>query len=321
MRFGFDARQDDKQMASQNLSSDQQSLLWGDESLFRSNFDQAPFYLQHSLVGHPLFEKSRLIQLANLLKRDPGNISFDSGDIHVEDGWNKRPPKQYTLDEVMERIECTGAWVILKRTEIDPPYRALMNEIMSDIERLSGRNIRKETKNLEAHILLTSPGRITPFHMDNECNLLFQVQGEKDIFVFDQTDREILTEVELESFWLGNWSAAKYKARYQERAKSFRLVPGKAIHVPVNAPHWVKNDDNVSVSLSINFEWKDESLYNVYRANCFLRKMGIKPQPPGRSHFTDSIKNTAIAAGFLPAKNMARSAITFLRRFKKKQSH
>jgi hypothetical protein len=88
----------------------------------------------------------------------------------------------------------------------------------------------------------------------------------------------------------------------------------------VNAPHWVKNDNNVSVSLSINFEWKDESLYNVYRANCFLRKMGIKPQPPGRSHFTDSIKNTAIAAGFLPAKNMARSAITFLRRFKKKQS-
>ena len=155
--------QGDKQMASQNLSTNQQSLLWGDEFLFRSNFNRTPFYLEHSLAGHPLFEKSRLIQLANLLKRDPGNISFDSGDIHVEDGWNKRPPKQYTLDEVMERIECTGAWVILKRTEKDPPYRALMNEIMSDIERLSGRNIRKETKNLEAHILLTSPGRITPF--------------------------------------------------------------------------------------------------------------------------------------------------------------
>lgn len=303
-------------MPTDTLATSATHALWADESLFRANFDRAPFPLQHSLAGQPLFEIPRLLQLARGLKRNPNNINYDSGEIHVEDRWNQRPPNQYTLEEAMERIDRTGAWVILKHTELDPQYRALMDDIMSDVDRMSGYGLRKATKNLEAQIMIASPGRVTPFHMDNECNVLLQITGEKDIFVFDQTDREILTESESENFWFGNWNAAEYKSRYQERGKHFRLVPGKAVHIPVNAPHWVKNDNNVSVSLSINFEWRDESLYNVYRANFFLRKMGLRPRPPRQSPASDKIKSTAVAIGFVPARNLARNTVRFMRRLK-----
>lgn len=258
-----------------------------------------------------------MLGLARLLKRDSNNVVYDAGLIEVEDRWDRRPPKQVTLEEAMERIDSAGAWVILKHAESDPDYKTLMERIMSDIQRLSGRDLRKEAKNSEVQIMLTSPGRITPYHIDNECNVLLQIKGEKDIFIFDQTDREILTEAELERFWIGDWNAGEYKVRCQDRARVFRLAPGKAVHIPVNAPHWVKNDANISISLSVNFEWRNELIPNVYRANFFLRKLGIQPRPPGQSSLSDSMKNRVVAAGFVPARNATRGAVRFVRRLRR----
>src|SRR4029077_13193491 len=192
--------------------------LWADESVFKDNLDRAPFLLTHSLSAHPLFELPRLLQLAGMVKRDANNVVYDAGEVRVGDRWNQRPPKRFTLEDAMERIDCPGAWVILKHAEQDPAYRLLMEEIMSDIACMSGKNLRGATKALEAQVMLTSPGRVTPYHLDNECNVLMQVQGEKDIYIFDQRDREILTERELEHFWIGDWNAGEYKMRCQDRA-------------------------------------------------------------------------------------------------------
>lgn len=283
---------------------------------FQENFDRQPFSIEHGFARHPLFELPRLLQLAETLARDPHNVAYDAGNVGVEQRWNRRPKNPYTLREAMERIECVGAWVILKHTETAPEYKEVMDAILADVAELSGRDLRREIKNAEAQIMVTSPGRITPYHFDNECNVLLQIQGEKDIFIFDRTDRQVLTEMELERFWVGDWNAGEYKENRQDRAQTFRLQPGKAVHIPVNAPHWVRNDANVSVSLSINFEWRDETIYNVYRANYFLRKLGLQPMPPGHSRLRDGLKNALMAAGFVPVRNTARDAVRFLRRAK-----
>jgi hypothetical protein len=121
----------------------------------------------------------------------------------------------------------------------------------------------------------------------------------------------------LEHFWIGDWNAGEYKMRCQDRARAFRLSPGRAVHIPVNAPHWVKNDGNISISLSINFEWKNELIPNVYRANFFLRKLGIKPRAPGQSGLSDALKRMVIAAGFVPARGVTRGAVRFVRRLRR----
>ncbi len=275
--------------------------MWAEPQAFKAHFNRSPFYLYHSLANHPLFEIPRLVKLAQSLKHDPFNYCYDAGDIKVDQRWNQRPANSFTLEESIERLDCAGAWVILKHTNLDPEYNALMNLIMADIERMTGRDLKDCTRLLEAQIMLTSPGRITPYHLDNECNVLLQIRGEKDIYVFDQTDREILTETELERFWVGDWNAGEYKARCQERARAFRLKPGNAVHIPVNAPHWLQNDQNISMSLSINFEWTDDTAANIYRTNHYLRKIGLKPNPPGRSRFRDAAKTALVSAGFLQA--------------------
>ena len=282
----------------------------------REKFDRRPFCFSQNLANHPLFELPRLIELAEFLRRDPHNTAYDAGDIKVEQRWNQRPQNSYTLREALERLECAGAWVILKHSETSPEYRELMEAVLLDVEEASGYALRRRIKNPEVQIMLASPGRITPYHFDNECNVLMQIRGEKDIFVFDQTDRQVLTEVELERFWVGDWNAGEYKERCQDRAYAVRLVPDGGVHIPVNAPHWVKNHDNVSVSLSINFEWRDESLYNVYRANYFLRKLGMQPAPPGTSAWRDGVKHVVMASGFVPARNGARNAVRFARRMR-----
>jgi len=295
------------------------SLIWSAEPDFKAKFDRIPFALSHNLIDHPLFAMPRLFALAQRVKSDSNNIVYDAGDVRVEHRWNQRPPKQYTLEETLERIDHAGAWVILKHCELDPDYREVMEGVIADLSRMSGLDLGRMTKNAELQVMLTSPGRVTPYHIDNECNVLLQIRGEKDLYVFDRSDREILTEPELERFWVGDWNAGEYKARCQDRAYAFRLAPGKAVHIPVTSPHWVKNDANVSISLSINFEWIDELVPNVYRANFFLRRIGMKPRPPEQSKIHDSVKNMLVGVGFVPVRYVARSAVRFERRLRRAQ--
>lgn len=292
-------------------------LLQSDENVARESLDRKPFELEHRISGSPLFELGRLRRLADFIKRNSNNVVYDSGEVHVEDRWNQRPPKQYTLEETLERIDCTGAWVILKHTELDPEYRELMDGVMREFGILCGKDLSRLTKNAEAQIMLTSPQRVTPYHIDNECNVLFQIQGEKDVFIFNPSDREVLTPSELERFYIGDWNAGEYKVRFQERAYKFRLAPGGAVHIPVTAPHWVKNDNNVSISLSINFEWVNELVPNVHRANFFLRRLGLNPAPPSRSRTRDKLKQFCVLVGYIPLKETIRGAVRVFRRWRK----
>jgi hypothetical protein len=60
--------------------------------------------------------------------------------------------------------------------------------------------MRCDVKVGEVLILISSPNRVTSYHIDNETNFLLQVAGNKQFFVFDHTDRTLLTDLEREHF-------------------------------------------------------------------------------------------------------------------------
>ena len=274
---------------------------------FRRQFNERSFEFVHYLAGHRLFELPRLIELSKKLSARPGgNLYYDAGEVRVNQRWDESPTTDLTVDETIRRIRETGAWVVLKRSEQDPEYRALLNDCMAEIQTMLGRDLKREMKSDEVIIFITSPNRITTYHIDRECNFLLQMQGEKNISVFDQNDREVLPEQEIERFWSVDNNAAIYKEHYQNRAKVYHLTPGKAIHIPVNAPHWVRNGNNISVSLSVNFQFRETFPANVYRANFLLRKLGLSPVPPGQSRIRDAIKGLAMNATYIPATKMRR---------------
>jgi hypothetical protein len=263
-----------------------------DEVEFREQFDRQSFEFSHQLSGHRLFEIPRLVELAKTLAQT-GAVYQDAGEIQVGQRWEDCPSGNLSVDETIRRIRDAGAWIILRRAEEDPEYRVVLDDCMAEIRNLLGRDLKKEMMLQNAIIFITSPNRIATYHIDRECNWILQIHGEKDISVFDKNDREVLPEEEIERFWTVDNNAPTYKEQYQSRARIYRLAPGRAVHVPVNAPHWVKNDNNISVTLSVNFQFPESFRADVYRANYWLRRLGFSPTPPGKSQLRDNLKRVA----------------------------
>jgi len=284
-------------MATTTIPHSTTSERWivTDPGEFHEKFNLKSFEVAHHLAAHPLFQLPSLMDLAErTLSKRPGDIYYNAGEVRVEQRWDEIAAAPFSAREALQRIENCGAWIIFRAAHRDPEYRILLDRGMAEIKELLGPQIEREIMEEDIIIFVTSPKRITTYHIDRECNFLLQIRGTKTIHVFDREDRDVLTEQEIEKFWSTDFNAAVYKPQFQDRANSYKMRPGTGVHIPVNCPHWIENDDNVSVSLSVNFQFKDPLRANVYRANFVLRKLGLKPTPPGKSSALDAMKSYSV---------------------------
>jgi hypothetical protein len=273
---------------------------------FRMKFDKYSFAFRHKLAGHPVFQLSRLMELAEETQSArPADLYYDAGAIDVNQRWDRTPRPEFSARDAIQRIEHCGAWIVLKRADKNKAYAGVLQECMAELREYSGLNLDRVMKVQEVILFVTSPKRITTYHIDRECSLLLQIQGDKRISIFDRNDREVLSEEEIERFWSVDHNAPRYKPELQHHATVYELTASNGVHIPVNCPHWVQNGNNISVSLNVNFQYRDTMRANLYRANFLLRRMGVQPTPPGVSPSKDKFKSIAV----LPAvwvKNISR---------------
>jgi hypothetical protein len=269
-------------------------LLEIDEETFRTHFNRKPFLFRHDVAGHPLFKLSRLAELARTLP--PSIVEYNAGKIPVSfPDWENTPYTGLSAEETVRRIEECGSWMVLKRAEAAPDCLQLLNEVLDEIEPLS-EPLEAGMCEREGAVFVTSPGSVTPYHMDHEINFLLQMRGSKTVSVFSASDREVLSELELERHFSGPaiHRNMKFHDRYQERAMVFELKAGYGLHIPTTDPHWIKNGDQVSISFSAAFKTR-ASLHRgaVYRLNSQMRRVGINPAPYGRGVLRDAVKYQA----------------------------
>lgn len=281
--------------ASVPVAKDPEPWIIADRAQFTEKFNRKSFEVFHNLATHPLFQLPQLMALADrTLKTRPSGLHYDAGDVRVHQRWDEIAKSQFSPKEALDRIENCGAWFVFSSAQNDPEYRVFLDRGLAELKAHMGPEINSQIMVEDIIIFVTSPKRVTTYHIDRECNFLFQIRGTKTLHVFDREDREILSEEEIERFWAADFNAAVYKPNLQQRAVSYKLAPGTGVHIPVNCPHWLENDDNVSVSLSVNFQFKDSIRANAYRANYLLRKFGIRPTPPGKYPILDSAKSYAV---------------------------
>jgi len=269
----------------------------GGEAAFARNYERAPFSLRHNLAGHEAFSMPNLFRLVRRMAEKPEHLYYNVGDPAIGSGWDFQPGRPFPAEEAFERIETANAWMILKSVQVEPEYNEILEQFFREAYALSGRDLERETFNHLFAIIISSPRRVTPYHMDGESNYLLQVRGNKTIYVFNGSDRAVVTDEELEKFWCGDLNAATYKEKYQDQTPHFDLTPGDGVHVPVTYPHWVKNGDSASVSLGLTVQFRDRTLPELYRFNGSLRRRGLKPRPPGQSRLADMAKLTAMRLG------------------------
>ena len=127
-----------------------------------------------------------------------------------------------------------------------------------------------------------------------------QIAGDKSFSVFNQNDRMLTTDEELERYFGGDDSAAGFKTDRQTEATVYDLRAGSGVHVPCMAPHWAQNGEEVSIAVSCNFDLASvQRLSLIYKTNGRLRSLRIRPRSPRDETWSNGAKafgaRTAIA--------------------------
>ena len=280
-----------------------------DADVFRRDLNVLPYEIGHTLTDHPLFQLEALVELAERVaaRKNPhmsgGDAYFTEGAVEagakpVYTGTFADSPRSARdrTSQLLRKIELSEAWIILKHVEREDGYREVMERAVVDALRLAGpagKDLFRKIKWFEAIVFITSPNRVTEYHIDRECSWIFQIRGDKAIHLFDRADKDVVPEEELERFYTVDNMASEYKPQFEHRALVYSMSPGTGVHIPVNTPHWLKNANNVSITLNVNFQFHDAEIANLYKANYYLRKLGLKPSLPGTRKGTDRLKARA----------------------------
>lgn len=254
--------------------------------------------LHHDYHRHPLMQMSALAELAHDLFKTgqcrfltPGATQssefFHKGETH--DG--------RSIDEVFRRIEEPGSWVALYNVETNPRYRAFLNEVTLTVRAL----VEPQEPNMSdigGFIFISAPPSVTPFHIDREHNFWMQVHGRKRLTVWDQNDRQVVSQPDVEKFIMyGDLANVKLRDGTLEKGTELDCGPGDGVYFPSTSPHatrserdWTRPGDGVSVSIGVVF-YTDETrrLANMHAGNSYLRKFGLKPAYPGKSPVQNSL--------------------------------
>ena len=248
---------------------------------FASDFNQRPFPIRHDLADHPAFRLERLVELARALPASA--VEYNAGDLPITQDPRSTPRTGLSVEETIRRITECRSWMVLKRVEVDPGYRRVLDVCLDQVAPLAaGMRTRR------AFVFISSPGAITPYHIDHEYNFLLQIRGTKTISLFD---RAVVSEEQLERFYRGEHRNLEFDERQGREAATFELSPGDGVHVPVNAPHYVRNGPEASVSFSITFRTPaGDRRSAIYLVNDRLRARGLTPRAVGHSPLVDRAK-------------------------------
>lgn len=272
----------------QQSHSSPRTLLEISPAEFRENFNTRPFLIGHHLADHPLFELPRLVELLQSLPEQ--SIEYNAGNIPMSLDPKLTPRNGLSPEETIRRIEECRSWMVLKDVQQDPEYRALLDACLDEV-RPHSEPLVPGMRHAQAFIFVTSPNSVTPYHIDPEHNFLLQIRGGKTVHLFDGRNRNLLREDELEYFYAVKPRNLVFREENRDQGWVYDLQPGAGLHFPVTYPHWVQNQDAVSVSFSITFRTPDlERRRSVFALNYRLRQRGWHPTPFGKSPWIDTMK-------------------------------
>ncbi len=264
-------------------------IMASNDSLNR-DFPLKPFAIRHMLAGHPLLTLPRIAKLASDLPRDL--IEYNSGAANISQDPDKVQSVNLDPVEVVNRIETAGAWMVLKRIEKSPEYRALLEDTLLSVARARGFNSLAEAgfSQIEGFLFVSSPNSTTPFHLDGEDNFFVQIHGDKTFAIFDNRDGAIADNAQVE-YCTTKHRNVPYNDSFKPRGVEYHLVGGDGCYVPYQWPHWVKTADSYSISMAVTWKTPEvRRLNDLHTFNSMLRGLGLPQAAPGQNPGWDAVK-------------------------------
>lgn len=282
-------------------------MLTADDAAFKALFPLKPFRIRHNLAGDPRLTLPAILDLVKALPRD--RIEYNSGKAAVSQDPDTTPLVDLDPEDVITQIETAGAWMVLKKVEHHPVYKALLEEALLSVAAAQGFESVKDAKftDIQGFMFVSSPNSTTPFHLDSEDNFFVQIHGDKQFAIYDNTDRTIATEDQIEHA-ITKHRNLKFDDAFAPLGNVNELSPGEGVFVPYIWPHWVKTKGTYSISLAITWKTPEVKRRNsLYVANSMLRDRGFPQQAPGVNPSMDGFKIAAMQTLTLLAAPLRKS--------------
>lgn len=189
-----------------------------------------------------------------------GQKRFREGDLRGVDG-----------QSVIEAVRNGQLWVqLLRLNKVHPEFAALKKQIVGELKtHVPGLKIF----GCRLSLLISSPAIHVSYHADIPRNALWQIRGGKKVYVYPVAEK-FISEAALEGVYLGETQEAiHYEPEFDAAATVVDLRPGMMVTWPINGPHRIVNDDQLSVSLVMEyFEPIAWCRYAVYYTNGVMRR-------------------------------------------------
>lgn len=266
------------------------SLLTAEQSAFQNLFPLKPFRIKHELEGDARLTLPAILELVKELPRD--RIEYNSGKAAVSQDPSTTPLVDLDPEDVIQKIETAGAWMVLKRIEIHPTYKKLLDDALMSVATAQGFASLAEAgfSDVQGFMFVSSPGSTTPFHLDSEDNFFVQIHGDKIFNVYDNEDRSIASEDQIEHC-ITKHRNLKFDEKYVAKEMHNELKPGEGVFVPYLWPHWVRTKDTYSISVAITWKTKAVKKRNdLFVMNSMLRDRGFPQKAPGVRPTFDAVK-------------------------------
>jgi hypothetical protein len=265
----------------------------------------------HRLGDHPLLQFDALVELGQRLSARR-LVRTHNADATAGTSFADAPtlhPNTRSAAETLAGIAEAKAWMSLLNVQADPTYRGLVDEVLDEVRpQIDARDPGMCYR--AGWIFVSSPGAVTPFHIDHEHNVILQILGTKRLYTWDPFDREVVSERAQELFHdQHSRELVTWKDDFKKRARVFELAPGMGGYMPSTTPHMVENGPGPSITVSFTY-YTDATRRRelLYRGNARLRRLGLSPRPIGESQVRDRALAAALE-GITTAKSALRRAM------------
>jgi hypothetical protein len=259
-------------------------------------YDREPFGFTHQLSDLPLFKPDYLYELTRRYAAFPNDYYVAASAASASQEFYAGPPLKWKPHEALEQLDTSACRILLKRVDThDEKFRDLLRALFDEVVKFRGGMRGERIVRLESGVFITSAASTTPCHFDPEVNFFAQIEGPKTYHVFSPAT---VSEQEMEQFYVaGAVNIAQVDLNKRDPAKEhvFVLGPGKGLHQPQNAPHWVETGAGRSISYSFVFETDVGRARGRVRAyNRYLRRLGLSPTGPGVHPAVDALKQNTM---------------------------
>jgi hypothetical protein len=212
-------------------------------------FGKEPLRFKHQADKLPLFSDS---QLAELIEKTPRESYYvNTMKRGAKDRSSRREGEIRDLSgrEVLDAVANGHIWIMLLNPEkVIPGYGDLLEKIYGEFhDNIPDFRVLKK----KISVLISSPDIPVFYHCDLAGQTLWQVRGEKTVYVYPN-HAPYLPQPNLEKIVLNEAHeiSLPYDEAWDKVATSFTIRPGDMLNWQLYAPHRIQNSSCVNVSFT-----------------------------------------------------------------------